>query len=360
MYAIIHPITPFDSANGTTISFTWNGNQIYKVRCIIKNNETNETVYDNTISTMKQSYTIPENSGLINGTYYIAYITVFDVDDNESSLQNIGTPFYCFTTPTFALSINPEDIIQSSNYSVTLSYSQTENEPLNSYEIILYSYQQIELQTSGTLYDIADAQFLMTGLENANEYYVRAIGTTLNGMALDTGYIHFIVSYVQASIFSTLELNNLPDIGGIEIKSNIISTVGHAKNEDVIYLNPQGVDLADNEIEYDVGFEIQGDFSQMFQIKDPKINNVIVSMTDEENATSIDIIYREGSYSTSNGRKAYLELQASMSGYVYIAMSNYIDIPTASQDIVFYVNRQGTFFDVHAVLVDSNIIDEDI
>lgn len=357
MYAIIHPITPFDSTNGTTISFTWNGNQIYKVRCIIKKNETNETVYDNTVETMKQSFTIPGDSGLVNGTYYVAFITVFDVNDNESSLQKIGTPFYCLTTPVFELSITPDEIIQTSSYRVNLTYSQSENESLDSYEIILYSYQKVEIQTSGLLYDVEDSSFLMTELQNASEYYIRAVGTTLNGILLDTGYIHFTVAYILQSGFSTLELNNLSDIGGIEVRSNIISTEGQSKNEDVIYLEPRGVDLTDNEVEYDVGFQVKGDFSQMFRIRDPKINNIIVTMTDEEQEVMINVIYREGNYSSSTGKQCYLELQASFNeGKVkYISMSNFIDIPNETKDIVFYVNRQGSYYDLHAVLIERTV-----
>ena len=139
MYAIIHSIGPFDSALGTVINFTWNGNQIYKVRCIIKQNETGETVFDSTVPSMKQSFTIPANSGLINGTCYVAYITVLDVDDNESNLQNIGTPLYCFSIPSFSLSIKEDDIVRASNYTITLSYSQEEQEELDTAQITLYS-----------------------------------------------------------------------------------------------------------------------------------------------------------------------------------------------------------------------------
>ena len=58
---------PFDSAIGTTIKFTWKGNQIFKVRCIIKENESGTMVYDNTTEGMKPSYSLPPTSGLVNG-----------------------------------------------------------------------------------------------------------------------------------------------------------------------------------------------------------------------------------------------------------------------------------------------------
>lgn len=351
MYAIIHPITPFDSAKGTTISFTWNGNQIYKVRCIIKKNETNDTVFDETISTMKPVFTISNESGLVNGTYYVAFITVFDVDDNESMIQNIGTPFYCFSTPTFKLSISNDAIIKSSTYSIDLIYSQAEKEELDSYKISLYSYQKAELQTTGYMYDLSHASFIISELENAKDYYVRAIGTTINGMQLDTGYIHITTAYVQHNVFHVMELNNRADIGGIEIRSNIISTEGHSEKP-VVYLEGGGVDLTDNKIDYTNGFMIEGDFSAIFKIRNPLLNTSIITITDINQEMTANIYYREGSYASSNGKKGYFELVLEMSDVKYVRMSNYFSIPEKTQEIVLYVNRIDIFFDLNAIVTD--------
>ena len=88
MYAVIHPIEPFDASKGATINFTWNGNQIRYVHCIIKENNSGETVYDETVENMKQQYNVPSDSILSNGKYYVAYITVLDVDHIESEQQD--------------------------------------------------------------------------------------------------------------------------------------------------------------------------------------------------------------------------------------------------------------------------------
>jgi len=100
MYPTIHNIQPFDSSVGTTITFNWNGNQIYKVRCLIKENETGKIVYDKVVDTMKTNYPIPANSGLVNGTYYVCYITVFDIHNVESSPSDMGNTFHCYSSPT--------------------------------------------------------------------------------------------------------------------------------------------------------------------------------------------------------------------------------------------------------------------
>lgn len=348
MYAIIHPFEPFDAMNGTTISFTWNGNQIHKIRLIVKENETGEIVLNEISDSMKSYYTIKPNSGLINGTYYIMYLTVFDIDGNESELQNVGTPFYCFSTPTFSLSISNSQIIKSSSYETTLSYSQKENELLDSYEILLYSFQKIQLQNSGKIYNTTAASYLLSGMEDGMQYYVRAIGTTLHGIFLDTGFIPFSVAYEQKQIFSIIEANNMPAIGGIELRSNIVSTEGQAEN-DVIYIDEKYADLRNNSVTFDIGYEVSGDNTHVFSFYNPNINQPIITIKDQKSEMIINFYYREGIFEDSVGKQAVIELDATMNDIHYIVYSNYFNIPLENENIQCCVNRIGNFFDVIAM-----------
>ena len=357
MYAIINPIEPFDAAIGTIISFTWNGNQIFKVRCQVKLNSSGETVYDETVSTMKKEFQIPAGSSLNNGEYYVAVITVFDEDGNESDEQNIATPFYCFTIPTFLLSVKDGDTIKTSEYSFNLRYEQTEQEELNSYEISLYSYQKTLLQTTSTQYDTTDMKTTFTGLNDATEYYVRATGTTLHGMLLDTGFKKIIVAYKKKYLMSVIEANNMADVGGIEVRSNIVSIEGVSKKP-VIYLGDGGADLTDNNITFSNGFLIDGDFTQIYAIKNPKLNQSIIHFQNENADCMIDVYYREGSYASSNGYSAYFELQASYGGQVQISMSNYVSVPSDNQRFVLYIVRTGCYYDLHlAVINDEEVVE---
>lgn len=351
MYAIIHPIEPFDSSIGTNISFSWHGNQIYKVRCIIKDNSSGTTVYDNTIETMKQVYPVPADSGLTNGTYYVAYITVLDIDNNESSFQSIGTPFYCLSNPVFSLSIKPGDVIKTSAYQVGLTYSQLQNEPLDSYRITLYTYQKTELQASDIIYNTADVTYVISGLENAKQYYIRATGKTLHNMTLDTGYILFTVSYTIAQIFNPLELNNKPEHGAIEIKSNITSTIGMAE-KDVVYIDDDYADLRGNPVTYDIGYEVKGDFTKAFLFNSPERNTDIIHFTDNKDL-HVNIYYRQGAFSDSGGEKAFFELEATSSGLKYILYSNYLPILTSAQQFLLCTNRIGNYYDMKAALVNK-------
>lgn len=348
MYAIIHAIEPFDVVIGSTIQFTWNGNQIFKVRCIIKENETGTLVYDQTVSSMKQQFEIPSNSGLVNGTNYVAYITVFDINDKESSLPDIGTPFYCFSSPKFQTSIKSDDIVRASTYPVTVTYEQEQNEILDSYEITLYSYSKRILQNSGTIYNVDNSSYVISGLENATQYYIRATGTTLHGMSLDTGFILFSVSYTQAQMFTPLELNNRGEIGAIELKSNLVSTLAES-DKNVSYVDGTKVDLRNNSITYDIGFEVAGDYTSVYLFNKPNLNKSVVKFTTENIVANI--VYREGNYSDSNGEKAYFELQIDSNQKKYIIFSNYVNIPTGDQQFCLLVNRRGYLFDLKVIVI---------
>lgn len=351
MYAAIHTISPFDSAVGTNITFTWSGNQIYKVRCIIKNNISGTTVYDQTVSTMKQNFTIPTTSGLVNGTKYLAFITVFDVDDTESTIQSIGTPFYCFATPTFTLSISENDVIRASSYETSITYTQTESELLNWFSITLYTYQKTQLQTSGTVYDVSDLSYIITNLSNATQYYIRGIGETVNGISLDTGYILFTVSYEVAQIFSTLELNNIAESGAIEIKCNIISELGVSES-DVTYIDGEYADLTNNSVTFNEGFEVTEDFTIEKKLYSPIRNAVILSFTGEGGLVGY-VYYRIGSYSDSDGEKCFFELKVNSAGVYAVYYTNYLLIPDSTKEFCLLITRKNGYYDMKAVLVNK-------
>ena len=350
MQATIHNIEPFDRTKGTSITFTWNGNQIYKVRCVIKENESNNTVYDTTIDTMKQIFPISANSNLTNGKYYICIITTFDINNIEST-QSAGKPFYCYSTPTFKLSLSDNEIVRASTYEVSLSYNQAEREELNYYNISLYSYQKTVLQSSENTYDTSTLSYIISSLENATQYYIRATGETIHGIHLDTGYILFTVAYTQAPLFSILEANNLSDTGGIELRANITSTLG-VSEKDVIYIDGTMADLRDNTVTFNVGYELIGDFTQMFAFKKPNLNQCFAFSTDQNETTKIEFYYREGSFNNSDGCVATIELRASsVLNTHYIRFCKYFKIPDESELICFCISRIGNYFDTKAVVV---------
>lgn len=207
------------------------------------------------------------------------------------------------------------------------------------------------LQDSGEIAsDVNSMKYVISKLENGKEYYVRATGKTVHGMEIDTGLILFSVQYIQAQVFSPLEVNNMADIGAIEVKSNIIST-NATSEKDVEYIDGDKIDLRNNSITYDIGFEVAGDHSDIYLFEKPNLNTSIVHFTGEK--TSADVIYREGLYSNSDGYKSYFELQVETGGRIYTIYSNYVKVPTDNQQFSLLVTRESNLYNIKVVLVDK-------
>lgn len=330
MQATIHSVPPFDALLGTTIRFSWNGNQAFKNRCIIKDNETNVTVYDNTITTFQFEHSIDlSKAKLKNGKKYNVYITVFDKGETQSDVQAIGTLFHCIKTPVFRFeNIIEGQNLQASSYAATLSYSQESGELLNSWSITLYSRAHSVLSTSGTRYE-DDLTHTFYGFENNQEYSIRGQGETVNGIILDTGFINISVSYEVKDIFSLLVPKNLRKLGAIRLSSNIVSAEGRG-DKDIVYIDNSYADLRDNTIHFTDGFEASGNFSYVEKFCGMKPNDTIAVLYGDN--IRITITYRIVKTS-ADITKSTFELMVSNGGLNYVLYSNYIDVPSSEEMI---------------------------
>lgn len=327
MQATIRTIAPFDATIGTTITFSWTGAQVFKNRCIIRDNETNETVYDYTIESFKLEHEILiSEASLENGKKYNAYITVFDKDDNESDLQSVPTTFLCLATPLFHFTncINGQ-VLSSSSYEFILEYSQENGEELDSWSISIYNNSKIVTATSGTQYDTEQMSYAFSGFNNATDYYIRAEGKTINGYILDTGYISVSVTFKFMEIFSLFETTNLPELGAIFGQANISAIKGTTTN-DPIYINGKYLDLRNDTLVYNEdGFSITGDFSvvvKAFNIR-PNVPLVILHGDDPDPCT-LTVYYRVRFLSKDN-LEGFFELQAESEGTKAAYMSNAVE-----------------------------------
>ena len=344
MQAIIHTIAPFDATVGTTIKFSWSGNQAFKNRCIIRNNDTQEVVYDKTENSFKLEHTIDLSSATLqNGIKYIAYITVFDNEDIESDIQSIGTPFLCLETPTFCFSnVTEGQNIGASTYKFQLTYEQSNGELLNSWAVSVYSTSKVELATSGIQYNTDELTYDCTGFSDKNEYFVRAIGSTINGYTLDTGYINISVAYTTASVFSVLDLTNLYETGSIHIRSNIVSAEGKTEKEPT-YLDNEAIDLRNNTLIYDEGFLFDGDFSLIQYFYGMLANQSVIKFYGEnQNNLFGNVIYRvvkkDGKF------KSCFELRIRTGSLDYVLYSNQIDIVTATDKVGICIVRKDNLY----------------
>ena len=326
-------IPSFDSAYGSTIKFSWLGNQIYSNTLIIRDNNTNVIMYEKTLLTMRPEHSVPASSGLRNGTLYNASVKVTDVDGKDSEWSDTLL-FYCITTPTFQINIVPDQIIRAQTYGVNITYSQPEDELLQSYRIRVYNSANAIVYDSNIRYILDTVR--VTNLQDNSHYTIIATGETINGMQLTTGQISFSVDFVKSETYFVCELQNMYDTGGVYIKSNIVSVEGTSDSE-VTYIDNEIADLTNNVVHFNKGFVISNDFSLLIRGYGFEVGSNILYLSG--NDESIIVAYKYDKYKDIY----YFELIARYINNTY--MITRIN-PYHSQEVVLRVKRKNTLFDM--------------
>ena len=126
--------------------------------------------------------------------------------------------FYCYSTPTFKINIEPNQLIQAQTYGVNITYTQPEGELLQSYRVRVYNSNDTVIYDSNTRYILDTVK--ITNLQDNNSYSILVTGETINGMSLSTGRIPFLADFIKAETYFMCEVTNMYDTGGIFIKSN--------------------------------------------------------------------------------------------------------------------------------------------
>lgn len=254
----------FDPAEPYDFCFTYTGSQSVKNRLIITDPETYEIVYDRTLLTMKLLHTLPVGSLQANKCY-TASVQVFDADNNKSNLSESAL-FYCYTKPVFSIADFPA-VCKSASLSLTLTYLQTEGEPLKSYQFFMCDSNHNILNRSDTFYTSEYMNYSFSGLQNHYTYCFRAIGETIHGYKLDTGYLTVAVDYNVVPTNAVLVLENEYRRGYISIKTNIKSIGYELKNDNCLFEGATVTLYGDNYLKYNEGFSLDGDFSLFVEAK---------------------------------------------------------------------------------------------
>lgn len=298
----VNSIVSFDPLYDYTVNFIYTDTQSLENRAVITDNSTNEVVYDVTQATMRLQHVIPANT-LTAGKQYIIQIQVFDTDGNSSNLSS-PVLFYCFTTPTFSLDISDEEAIKNASITLNLNYSQSENEPIKSFQFFQYSYDKSLMNTSSVFYSNSDMSYSFYGLGNNLSYYFRAIGETNHGIALDTGYIKVNVSFNTIPANILLDAENHYKDGYISLRMNI-KDLGYKLDNDDYELKDGLLILKNNSLTYNEGFTVTDDFSLFVEAKELPVRTFL---TTNDNMFSLSIIDICGVY--------YCKLEVKNSSFV--------------------------------------------
>lgn len=349
---VLNTVDSFDAINQQVFTFNYNGaEQIVKNKLTIRENLRNEVVYSQSQNGLKYEHILPANT-LKNGTYYNAYLTVFDSNDTESPESNV-VQFYCYATPSFILTNMPTgNVIENASYNFTFQYTQSQNQPLNIYVVNLYDSNKRLLSSSGDLYAGStnvplDLSYTIAGFDDDTTYYIEITGTTINNFSFGSELIEFTVNYTRPNMFTLLEITNLCKEGYINIKSNLISIDGETNANPPKYIGNEEIDLTDDGIwaKWTQGFEINGGFTSMILGRsfNPYTNIVTYSNT---NGDKIELFYQKG-YNENDEYKDYVSAKVTpLNGLSYYIYSNYINEANGLECVFIWFRRIQNLYEL--------------
>ena len=343
----LYPQAAFDAANAQQFSFTVvGGNQVTANRLIIKNNSTLATVYDNKVTTYNLYQTVPANT-LTNGVYYQVQIQTFDASGAASALSS-PIQFHCYTTPVIAFTNMPSNnIVANSSYEFKFTYSQVENELLESYTVTLYNSTQSQISTSGVQYvgssnvPPTNLSYEFAGFSDNTEYYISVDGITIEGTAVSTGKIEFTVDFVLPNAYALLLAENNLETGQIQLTSELVIIEGNSNPAPPTYINDTEADLSaqNSWVAWNQGFTATDDFTLTCWLRGVNANTELYTLANKDNQS---IVVSSVVDSTS----MYLTLSANFSASeVYFIKSNTIPIPAATEQVFVYIRRVGGLYD---------------
>ena len=341
---ILYSQAAFDATQAHTFTFNVvGGEQVTQNKLVITNLSTSEIAYQAVQTTYKFEHILPANT-LTNGVYYSAYVITYNANGAASSQSN-SIQFYCYSTPSFAFSNLPiNNVITNSSYNFQATYNQTEGELLNSYVFTLYDAQRIQIATSDTQYVGATTTpptivaYQFTGFVDRTSYYIRAIGQTAQGTQVDTGLIAISVLYTVPSLFSVIELNNNCSGGYVIVRSNLIEIGSESNPTPPNYVDDNtAVDVRNNGqyVEWNSGFELNGDFTASLWGRAFNENSNIITMTDD---LGNNIIIR---YRTNENNTVYADVTVTNGDVIYYVYSDAIATPTTTDKIQIWLRRIG-------------------
>jgi len=358
---ILLSTSAWDATTGHTFSFNAIGSsQVTKNRLIIKKQSTEETVYDETVSTLKYKHEVSFFNSLENGVYYSAQVQTFDISENSSDLS-APIQFWCYTMPTISFTNIPDNnIITNTSYSFTFEYTQKEGELLDFWNIELFNSNGYLVSESGYQYPASlnsplEGTYTFDGMNDGEQYSIEIVGKTVNGYVFEGEKTYFNIKYEEPSQFTVLQLKNNVCKGYIEIKSNAIIIDGKSNPDPPNFIKDNSeVNLTDSGtyVYWDEGYNIEGDWIVGIWGNSFNVNTVIFLQKVIENIGyddgSLNVYYRKGyEDQNSNVLKTFVELEAIGNvGISHIVQSNFIT--NENDDEVFiWIKHLGGLFNIN-------------
>lgn len=274
-------LKPVDASKDFKISMSYAGTLPYSNRIIIYDATTLAVLYDNTTENLNYSIEqiVPANT-LTNGKKYAVQGQVFDINGNASTLSD-KMYFWCLATPSFYFKdINDGETFDTASIYANLVYEQSDWEDIGEYRFYLYDEVKQSLIESETFYGTDHLTYAYRGLSDDKFYYIRAVGTTVNGIELDTGYIKIFVNYENPKDYKLIyaECNEQNSI--VTYQTNFVVINPSDTTTEYEYDNGW-INLVDKTLVYDKDFIVTGDFTMSIRLKDAYKNTTVLKCSND-------------------------------------------------------------------------------
>lgn len=291
----INVIKPFDAKNDFAVTMTYVGNYPKRNKIIVYDAITLNEIYQNitNVNKFEIENTIPAGI-LINGKKYAIQGSVIDENGNESALSD-KIYFWCFETPSFYFkNISNEDKFNTASIFATLVYEQSDWEDIREFRFYLYDEVKSLLTESEAFFTTDELTYAYRGLEDDKFYYIRAIGSTINGIQMDTGYIKIFVNYENHGKYKLIQAECNEKNSVVTYQTNFV--VIHPSDMDTEYEYMNGwINLLDKTLVYDQDFVFNGDFTASIRCRDVYRNTTILKCYNEnEGFTLTTYVYDNG------------------------------------------------------------------
>lgn len=341
-------IPPFDAMKGCVVPFTWTGEQCAGSCLQLQDSESNNITYNQAFYSNHLCHKIPADTQLVNGKVYSASLSVLTQTDKvdeqgrpilKESAKSNSVPVHCYTTPTFRFNLFADkDILGNSVLDPQVYYFQKEGEPLDHYQVSLYSNTKKLLYESPVYYSTSVVKKL-NGLENGAAYYVRAVGETTNGMPLDTGYVEIKISYNMVLSNTILKAENMYDKGVVKISTDI-KTFDYDSDNALVNEQEGTVDLRNGCINYNDGILLSNHFVTQLTVYDPVPNSSIISLSNNlKEKITISYYLNKIPTDIDGETLAYCYLDAEQDGSHCIAATPFFPVPKPDDRLDIYLKR---------------------
>lgn len=188
---------------GETITTTWknSGDMMHAFRHYVRNNSTDELVYDSgeiTSYTPRSVISLPLPIG-----EYKHKLVVYNANasvENRGSAESDWKIFHIVASPTLTLNLTTDDTISTQTLSLSADYSHPEGVRYKNFRFLLYDEDKNTIEQSNYLTSSNLEYTYTTLLANNATYFAQVMVTTYDNIEAFSDMVRFKVVYIKPNL----------------------------------------------------------------------------------------------------------------------------------------------------------------